>query len=250
LVDSPPDWSHIQLPVVRPGIVIAPQVSVRGVQRPPKGEFAVARVFARVGPALAVLVFSFGLTSFDGPSCTPPDNAMLGVAGVAQEERRWCWAAAGEMTMNAVHPASHVRQCDEANKAFKLTVDCCAQPRSGACRIPRGGFPQYEKFQFRADRTDAETRSLPHLTWDEVKQEIGCRGKPFAMARSFSGGDGHMLVAVGYRTIGDQHLIVAIDPEAKTQEKKVTITYEAYRDGDSFETHWVDFYNVTFVGGG
>ena len=99
-----------------------------------------------------------------------------------QQTNMWCWAASGQMTMNYVHPASNVQQCDEANKEFGRT-DCCNSPVPGPC--VNGGWPEYTKYNFTADTT-----SDAALSWSQIQSQIYCAKKPFAFSWHWNGGGG------------------------------------------------------------
>src|SRR3954469_16807820 len=59
--------------------------------------------------------------------CNPGNIGSQAVTLDAQQTSMWCWAASGKMTMDFVHSASNVQECDEANKRFGRT-DCCHSP--------------------------------------------------------------------------------------------------------------------------
>src|SRR5437764_14893657 len=94
----------------------------------------------------ASLIFGIALAG----CCNPGNISSLPVTLNGQQTNMWCWAASGQMTMNYVHPASNVQQCDEANKRFGRS-DCCNSPVPSAC--VNGGWPEYEKYNFKADTT-------------------------------------------------------------------------------------------------
>lgn len=146
----------------------------------------------------------------------------------------WCWAASGEMVMDFL--GTNVSQCDEANKRFGRT-DCCNSSVPSAC--VNGGWPEFDKYNF----TFATTSDAP-LSWDQVKDQIYCKKKPFAYSWHWTGGGGHMMVAIGYVTINGTNYVSINDPWAPNVGDQRVMTYAAYVDGSGY-THWNDYYDVT-----
>jgi hypothetical protein len=158
----------------------------------------------------------------------------------------WCWAASGKMTMDFLHPASNVQECDEANKRFGRT-DCCSTPVPNAC--VNGGWPEYEKYGFTAKETSDSA-----LSWSALKNQIYCAKKPFAFSWHWNGGGGHMMVATGYVTIDGVNYVSVNNPlppsasvsAGGTQE---IYTYEKYVGGTGYNhSHWNDYYDITYTG--
>jgi hypothetical protein len=128
-----------------------------------------------------------------------------------------------------------VTQCDEANKEFGRS-DCCNSPTPGACI--QGGWPEFNKYGFTFTRT-----SNTALTWDQVKDQVSCKGKPFAFSWHWSGGGGHMMVVRGYKTESGTNYVYVNDPWAPNIGTVSYKTYTAYVSGSGY-THWDDFYNI------
>jgi hypothetical protein len=187
------------------------------------------------GVALALVLFLAGC-------CNPGASASLPVPLDGQQTAMWCWAASGQMTMNYIHPASSVQQCDEANKEFGRS-DCCNSPVPNACI--NGGWPQYDKYNF-----SASTTSDAALSWGDVQSQLSCSQKPFAFSWHWNGGGGHMMVATGYLTIDGTNYISVNNPWPPTIGVQEIYTYDKYVGGPSYDhTHWNDFYNITYKGG-
>jgi hypothetical protein len=178
--------------------------------------------------------------------CNPGNIGSQAVTLDAQQTSMWCWAASGKMTMDFVHSASNVQECDEANKRFGRN-DCCHSPVPSAC--VNGGWPEYEKYSF----TATQTSDAP-LSWANLTSQIYCSRKPFAFAWHWNGGGGHMMVATGYVTIdGTQYVSVnnPWPPNAVTTGGGVqeVYTYDKYVGGSAYDhTHWNDYYNITYTG--
>jgi Papain-like cysteine protease AvrRpt2 len=169
-----------------------------------------------------------------GCPCQPTDTESLAVPLHAQETSMWCWASSGQMVMNYL--GGSVVQCDEADKEFGKT-DCCNSPTPGGC--VQGGWPQPDKYGFTADTT-ADTA----LTWDQVRDQIFCKKKPFAFSWHWPGGGGHMMVAMGYTMIGGVNYVEVNNPWPPNVGDHYTHTYDDYVSG-SDHTHWNDYYNFT-----
>src|SRR5689334_11876550 len=121
-------------------------------------------------------------------SCTPPPSASLNVSVVPQELSNWCWAASGQMVMH--HLGTDVSQCVQATDEFGLPHCCPSASAPDNC--DSGGWPEFEKHHIKYQRTSGRA-----LSWKEIQSQIGCRKQPFAFSWKWSGGGGHMMVAVG-----------------------------------------------------
>jgi hypothetical protein len=194
-------------------------------------------------------------------SCDPPAKVAFEYSPKPEVQERtfWCWAATGRLMMNIVRPGSVDSQCKEANRVFGLDVpghtnDCC-DPSS--CNLR--GKPPYEKYGFSIQTVSTDQNQLP-LSWDQIRDQLGCKGKPVAVVwRRNDGSQGsqgsqqmatkHMAVIVGYRT-DDQGVAFVLlnDPEEGTL---TPMTFEAYLGGD-LSTHERQVvsndYDLTFTG--
>jgi hypothetical protein len=132
-----------------------------------------------------------------------------------------------------------IQQCDQANERF-VRPDCCKVP--GAC--DNGGWPEFFRYGFTFARTFNAA-----LSWDEIKNQIYCKEKPFAFTYKYpptvcDGQDcGHMMVAFGYETDAAGNWLWIYDPQISGPSIN-RIPYEIYADPRPF-THWDDFYNIT-----
>lgn len=191
----------------------------------------------------AILPLAFLLTACPWPkaTCTPPANRTLAVPLRGQLTNMWCWAASGQMTMNFVRPASNVQQADEANRRFGR-ADCGNSPTPAAC--VQGGWPEYEKYNFSRTRT-----SNTALTWVQVRQEVGCAGRPFAFSWHWPGGGGHMMVVIGYARLERfGNFVLVNDPWPPTGGSQTWMTYDRYVATAGHHTHWDDFYQIRYTG--
>lgn len=169
-----------------------------------------------------------------GCTCTPEAINTQAVTLRPQETSMWCWAASGEMCMDFL--GTNVSQCDEANKRFGRN-DCCNNPVPNAC--VNGGWPEFDKYNFTATRT-----SNTALTWDQVKEQIYCKRKPFAFSWHWNTGGGHMMVVRGYVSLNGTNYVYVNDPWAPNVGEQRIQTYDSYVTGTTY-THWDDFYDIT-----
>ena len=168
--------------------------------------------------------------------CCSPEPATTQPVGLrGQETGMWCWAASGEMCMEFLG-AGNIDQCDEANKRFGRT-DCCNNPVPNAC--VQGGWTEFDKYGFTASHT-----SDSPLTWDQVKDQIYCKRKPFEFTWHWNGGGGHMMVARGYIELDGNHYIYRNNPLPVGVGTADIITYANYVSGTD-HTHWDDYYDIT-----
>jgi hypothetical protein len=175
-----------------------------------------------------------------GCACTPPASKILAVTLRPQETGMWCWAASGQMVMEYL--GHNVSQGVEANNRFGRT-DCTNSPVPSAC--VQGGWPEFNKYHF----TSAHTSNAA-LTWDQLKSQIGCKNKPFAFSWHWTGGGGHMMVVVGYKSQNSVNYVEVNDPwppNVGASGNAAIKTYSNYVSG-SDHTHWDDYYDVTYVG--
>jgi hypothetical protein len=195
-----------------------------------------------VSKALTRCLFLTGLLA--AACCTVGIITVLPVTLDGQQTGMWCWAASGQMTMNYIHPASNVQQCDEANRRFGRP-DCCGNPVPSGC--VNGGWPEYDKYNFKADVT-----SNVALTWAQLTDQIFCQKKPFAFSWHWNGGGGHMMVATGYQTLNGVNYVWVNNPwppGSTTSSGGVTEidTFDTYVGAASQgHTHWNDYYNISY----
>jgi hypothetical protein len=170
-----------------------------------------------------------------GGCCNPGPLGSQPVTLRGQETSMWCWAASGEMCMEFL--GTSVQQCDEANKRFGHT-DCCTSPTPTHCVL--GGWPEFDKYGFDFQTTAWGTP----LTWDQLKDQIYCKKKPFCFSWGWTGGGGHMMVAIGYTTIGGVNMVAVNNPWPPTGGVFEWITYDRFVSDWDHE-HWIDYYNIT-----
>jgi hypothetical protein len=185
------------------------------------------RVFVAIACSIVTLLFA-------ACNCVPEPMTTQPAALRGQETSMWCWAASGEMCMEFL--GASIQQCDEANKRFGRT-DCCNNPVPGAC--VQGGWPEFDKYGF----TSSHTTDTP-LTWDQVKDQIYCKKKPFAFSWHWNGGGGNMMVARGYVTLEGTNYVYRNNPLPVGVGTSDIITYGEYVTGSN-HTHWDDYYDIS-----
>lgn len=191
--------------------------------------------------ALAVAVMLFV-----GGCCYPNVSESLSVTLHPQETNSWCWAASGQMVMDYL--GHDVSQCTQANNRFGRN-DCCNSPVPNAC--VRGGWPEFSKYGFTSIHT-----SDAALSWDDLKKEISrsnsCGNRPFCFTWHWTNGGGHMMTAIGYKSLSllgmTLNFVEVNDPWPPNVGTHKWISYSSYVSGDD-HTHWDDYYQVRYIGG-
>jgi hypothetical protein len=190
------------------------------------------------------VVVSFVYLSFYLAACTcqPKESESLDVTLRPQQTNMWCWAASGQMVMEYL--GHNIAQCTQANNRFGRT-DCCNTPVPGGC--VNGGWPEFGKYGFESKNTTNAA-----LSWNDLRKQISdsryCKGRPFCFTWRWNGGGGHMMVAIGYKTVEGVNYVEMLDPWAPNVGNHSFITYDAYVSGSTY-THWDDYYDVTYTGG-
>ena len=188
--------------------------------------------------ALVIPLFTTLLLHAQPTPCVPPPSATLSVVLRAQDTSQWCWAASTQMIL--AYLKKYVGQCIQANNEFRRQ-DCCNTPIPEPCIRP--GWPEFEKYGFRAARTSATA-----LSWKDLTFQIGCRKTPVAFSWAWIGGGGHMMVAYGYDIAGGSRNVYIYDPLPVDIGTDQHIPYENYVSGLD-HGHWDDFYDLQSVAG-
>lgn len=173
-------------------------------------------------------------------TCSSPMDSILAVTLRPQQASNWCWAASGEMVMEYL--GKPITQCVQANDRFNRS-DCCSHPTSTACNRPN--WPYWQKYGF----TFHQTTDTP-LTWDVITRQLAprdeagnCKFTPFAFSWYWEDGGGHMMVASGYRVIGNVRWLQIDNPFPVNKGDYRRMSYDEYISGDD-HTHWNDYYDV------
>lgn len=171
-------------------------------------------------------------------TCVPPAASSISVPLLRQEARYWCWAASAQMIMKYL--GKTVAQCTQANDEFHQT-DCCQSPNSDRCN--KGGWPEFSKHGI----SSHITQDAP-LSWTAVKAQLAprdpknpCSFTPFAFSWHWTNGGGHMMVAIGYRTVNGVNYVIVNDPMALYGP---AMTYDEYAGATDDHTHWNDYYDI------
>lgn len=159
----------------------------------------------------------------------------LPVPLIPQQTNEWCWAASGQMIMNYLG-ATAVTQCQQANNELGRS-DCCMSPTPSACI--KGGYTQFDKYNF--NTTQYGGGALP---FSMLKSEIDSN-RPVEFAWSWTGGGGHVMVAVGYSvdSSGNQW-VYSNNPWPPNVGNHDVLSYSAYVQ-DTGYTHQNDTYQIT-----
>jgi hypothetical protein len=153
-----------------------------------------------------------------------------------QQQSNWCWAASGQMLAKAV--GINISQCDEANHRFGRT-DCCtdSSAASDTNRCNVGGWPDLPYYGVSVSTSGA-------LSLASVQDQVTTKGKPFGFSWGWTGGGGHMMVAVDYLRFDNQDWVAVNDPWAPNVGTRSLITYSRFVS-DTDHVHWTDYYDVT-----
>jgi hypothetical protein len=221
----------------------------------------------QAGAVLVIAVFLSGA----GADCKPPVSApLLRITPYAQQTSNWCWAATGQITMNYVRPGSVPRQCEAVSKVVSnrdgVDTDCCKkEPPNNEppkkCLVTNDS-PAYAENGFEAIATSKNLRVAAEdraLSWEEIKQQIYCKKKPFAFSWRFAASryaSGHMMVAMGYEEKSGEKLVHFFNPSPRNpseepvdEEDRFSYrTYEEYVKGGGY-VHGQAFYDISFKGG-
>jgi hypothetical protein len=182
-----------------------------------------------------------------GGCCRPDAAAEVPVALRPQEASLWCWAASGQMVMEALHHGQS--QCAQVNRRLGRSDCACNQCSAGPTSLDcdQNGWPEFGRYGF----TSRHTRDAP-LSWDTLKEQVSdepsCRNKPFAFTWRWPGGGGHMMVANGYRVVDGERYVSVLDPWAPCHGDESLFTYDYYVALPGDHTHWDDYYDVRYVG--
>jgi hypothetical protein len=170
--------------------------------------------------------------------CSPPAQQHLAVTLRPQETSMWCWAASGQMTMEFL--GSNIAQCLQANNRFGRN-DCCQTPTPAGC--VQGGWPEYAKYDFTSKHTNNTA-----LSWNELRKELSdtnsCGRRAFAFSWHWPGGGGHMMAAIGYKTVDNVNYVEVNDPWAPNVGDHRFDTYDYYVESAGHHTHWDDYYEI------
>lgn len=158
----------------------------------------------------------------------------LPVSLYAQETNQWCWAASGQMVMSYLgYPVS---QCAQANHASGRT-DCCNSPTPSACIFP--GWPDLGFYGFSSSTTSYGSA----LSWSSLSNEIVNNRRPVPFSWAWTGGGGHMMVAIGAKTVGTNNYVTMNDPWAPGWGGQSDLLYSAFVSGSGY-SHMHDIYNI------
>lgn len=227
------------------------------------------------------------------PADCPPDKMHLDIHRIPQQTDDWCWAASAEMAMHFARSSTYVRQClqadiSDAPPGSTQPPHCCAVGADNYTNSPDScdtqSLPDFDRFTYHADTNNSDPDSNTDgavLSWTKLIAIIGCNQSPVVFAWKFSGGGGHTMIAIGYRTVLDAdgnsvNMVEINDPETldsddqrvanaieqgqtlatnagldPTTPGQTYITYEAFDKspatrGSSAYHHWVDYSNITY----
>jgi hypothetical protein len=169
----------------------------------------------------------------------------LTVALHPQQQSNWCWDATSQMILDFMgEDGQGAQQCQLANTVTGRT-DCCTSSTSaaGACNV--SGWPKLREYS-------GSTTSV--LSFSSLATELG--SAPTAFGWAWTGGGGHILVAIGAKTVVDQNnnsvqYVTINDPWGPNVGDQADITYAAYVSSNGSDNaagagyaHQKDVYHV------
>ncbi|MBK8255899.1 MAG: hypothetical protein IPK82_24930 [Polyangiaceae bacterium] len=175
-------------------------------------------------------------------TCVPSvSSASVGTLSlIPQINELSCWAAVGEMI--TAKRGSRCTQCAQLSRKCNLCTNRCCSQGAGNCEM--GGFVDWGWCGFSASSTTNDRA----LTWDELRNQIGCVRSPIAFSWHWEGGGGHMMVAAKYKVYsGYGNWVYVYDPDPVDEGDVFWLDYPTYVEGE-YHTHWRDDYNVKVVG--
>jgi hypothetical protein len=188
----------------------------------------------------------------------------------ATRANNWCWAASGQMIMEALGDRTNKAcQCRQAEQVLGVK-GCCVTPSScvpaddlpARCDRPRWPAfvekPEWYDFTYAttcdalAGRQDDDACDAKPLGWTALTAEL-CAGRPvIASLRSRGSTKGHTVVVKGFSTRPHRRVLV-LDPmrlcpaerdcEGELDES-FWISYDEYARGWNGMVHWVDFFGI------
>src|SRR5688572_21906422 len=203
------------------------------------------------------------------PAC---QERVLGVrfSPPAGRANNWCWAAAGQMTMELLgEKTDNACQCRQAEQVLGVK-GCCVTPSSclpahdlpAHCDVPRWpafverperyGFSYATTCDALADRQHDPACASRPLGWRALTVEI-CAGRPvIAALRAPGARTGHTVVVKGFSTRPAPRVLVVdparLCPPGRDCEGELDegfwMSYEEYAAGWDGRVHWVDFYGI------
>lgn len=169
--------------------------------------------------------------------CFPPESYTLTVDLIGQETGLWCWAASGQMIMKFF--GKDVTQCEQATKAFGdgLGIECCDETIPSSCI--KAYFPLFTEYDFSSMTTWFKGAGDTYLSWDQVKEEIFCKQKPYC-SRVYGP---HYVVVIGYKTEGGNKYVLINDPFPVSGGSQKWVLYN-----DHIAQTTSDEYDISYIG--
>jgi hypothetical protein len=131
---------------------------------------------------------------------------------------------------------TNMSQCVQANMYFP-NVNCCpSNPPCNKAEWPDVSFKDYLEFQ------KTPSQALPLV---ELESQIAIKHNPVVFSWKYvrSANRGHMMVAVGYKTVESTVYISVLNPLPVKVGAHEIITYDDYVSVPADHTHWIDYYD-------
>ncbi len=140
-----------------------------------------------------------------------PNEKVINVPQIKQEQSNWCWAACAEMILHYYGgtTGTTIQQCEFADELFGRT-ECCSEPSSLACNRPCEIRDVSDLYSSQDIHSELVNNPVPFST---LQSEIG-DGRPVEVAYFWgdNGGPGHLVIVRGWRIDGNEEFVHVNDP--------------------------------------
>lgn len=137
-----------------------------------------------------------------------PNEKIINVPQIKQEQSNWCWAACAEMVLR-YYDGSAVRQCEFANELFDRT-ECCLEPSSPACNRPCEMLDISNLYLSKHIHSKLLEKAVPFF---KLQSEIDA-DRPVEVVYFWRdwGKPGHSVIVHGWRIDGQEEFVHVNDP--------------------------------------
>ena len=166
-----------------------------------------------------------------------PNEKIINVPQIKQEQSNWCWAACAEMVF-CYYGVTPARQCDFANELFGRT-ECCSDPSSPNCNQPC----EIENLSNLYSRKGINSRFLGEtVPFSKLQSEINADRPVEVVFYQKSKKRGHLIIVRGWRITGTEKFVHVNDPKDSDGASRI-VTYSellhAYKEGKWTDT-WIE----------
>lgn len=166
-----------------------------------------------------------------------PNEKIINVPHIKQEQSNWCWAACAEMIFR-YYGVSPTRQCDFANELFDRT-ECCLDPSGLNCNQPC----EIENLSNLYSRKGINSKFLSEtVPFSKLQSEINADRPVEVVFYQKRKKRGHLIILHGWRITGTEKFVHVNDPKDSDGASRI-VTYSellhAYKEGKWTDT-WIE----------